>query len=205
MYSATHKMIAAIVHGHIQDELGVSLDLKAFKSGSIAPDIRLSMRTIKHNRKGSYDLVRSIGNGLIDNDYSTEEISMKEFSYKLGIIIHFVCDYFCTPHNNEKYKNIVKHLTYEKRLESFAFKKADWNIPSLNEAIVNNLWKVSSFEEVIMDKSKEYYETSKTSFSNDMEFAITVSTLTTLIIVRKALVFNRSNNIGVTGIKFMPA
>jgi hypothetical protein len=115
-----------------------------------------------------------------------------------------VCDYFCTPHNNEKYKNIIKHLTYEKRLERFALKKEDWNIPTLNEAIVNNLWKVSSFEKVIMDKSEEYYETSE-SFYNDMEFAITVSTLTTLIIVRKALAFNRSNNIGVTGIKFMPA
>lgn len=203
MYSATHKMIAAIVHEHIQDELGVTLDLKAFKSGSIAPDIRPSMRTIKHTRKGSYELVRNLGNRLIDNEYSSTELSMKEFSYKLGIIIHFVCDYFCTPHNNEKYKNIVKHLTYEKRLESFAFRKDDWNIPSLNEAIVNNLWKVTSFEKVIMDKSKEYYESSE-SFYNDMEFAITVSTLTTLIIVRKALVFNRSN-INVTGIKFMPA
>lgn len=204
MFSATHKMIAEIVCDHIHDELGVTLDFKAFRYGSIAPDLKLSMRTIKHTRKGSFGLVKELGNGLIEMKSPIKKMSMRDFSYKLGVIIHFVCDYFCTPHNDRKYKNIIRHLRYEKRLERYALKRRDWNIPTLNEAIVNNMWKDSSFEQIIVDKTKEYHDTSA-SFYSDMEFAIIVSTMAALNIVKTSLANNRVNEFDITGINFMPA
>jgi len=204
MFSATHKMIAELVCDHIHDELGVTLDLKAFRFGSIAPDLKPSMRTIKHTRNGSFDLVKEIGNALIEIKNPITQISMKDFSYKLGVIIHFVCDYFCTPHNDRKYKNIIKHLRYEKGLEKYAFKRKNWNVPALNNAIVNNMWKNTSFEQIIVDKTKEYNNTSA-SFYSDMEFAIIVSTMATLNIVKQSLAYNRANKFGIADIHFLPA
>ena len=203
MFSATHKMIADIVYAHIEKELGVKLDHKAFRRGSIAPDIRLSMRMIKHTRKGSYELVKKIGNDLILLDTPVSKAEMKMFSYKLGIIIHFLCDYFCTPHNDEKYKNLVKHLRYENKLRKFAFEPVSWNIPALKQAVLDSMWKCSNFEKIITDKSDEYRNCS-TSFYNDLEFALIVSTITTLNIVRMSQVRSNSRNCGMADLKLIP-
>lgn len=204
MFGATHKLVANIVYEHIKNELGVCLDLKSFKNGSIAPDIRLSMRTIKHTRKGSFELVKEIGNGLIELDNPYLAINMKRFSYNLGIIIHFLCDYFCTPHNYDEYKNIIKHLRYENKLRKFAHRNDDWNFPKLIEAIDSSDWKSSTFEQIVMDKTLEYRETDR-SLINDMEFAVTVSTIATLIIVRTSLANARHKNFGIPSVNFSPA
>jgi hypothetical protein len=196
-------MVADIVHTHIERELGVKLDHKAFRHGSIAPDIRLSMRVIKHTRKGSFELVKKLGNDLILLETPVSQTEMKLFSYKLGIITHFLCDYFCTPHNDVRYKNLIRHLRYENKLRKLAYDTESWNMQALNQAVLNNMWKRSSFEKIIAEKSDEYRK-SDASYYNDLEFALVVSTITTLSIVRMSQARSDSKNFGMSDMKLIP-
>lgn len=203
MFSATHKMIADIVYWHVSKELGVKLDRRAFRYGCIAPDIKFGMRIIKHTRKGSYELVKKIGQSLILSNIPVTHAEMKNFSYKLGIINHFLCDYFCTPHNDERYKNIVKHLIYENKLKLYAMKKEDWNIPSVCSAVRSIMWENSSFEKIIQDKTKEYNNITS-SFHNDMEFALIVSVVASLNIVKLSLDGSNLKDFEISGMRLIP-
>jgi hypothetical protein len=203
MFSATHKMIADIVYAHIERELGVKLDHKAFRNGSVAPDIRFSMRVIKHTRKGSFELVKRIGNDLILLETPVTKAEMKMFSYKLGIIMHFLCDYFCTPHNDIRYKNLIKHLRYENKLKKLAYHSGSWNMSAVNQAVLECMWKRSDFERIILEKSDEYRNTDA-SFYKDLEFALVVSTITTLNIVRLSQARSGSQNCGMSEMELIP-
>lgn len=203
MFSATHKMVADIVYAHIERELGVKLNHKAFRYGSIAPDIRLSMRVIKHTRKGSFELVKKLGNDLILLETPVSKTEMKLFSYKLGIIIHFLCDYFCTPHNDARYKNLIKHLRYENKLRKLAYNSKNWNLPAVNQAVLDCMWKGSNFENIINEKSHEY-RNSNASYYTDLEYALVVSTIATLNIVRRSQAHSNSQNCGMPDMELIP-
>lgn len=48
-------------------------------------------------------------------------LPIKKTTQELGQIIHYICDYFCTAHNEEKYINDLKlHTLYEVKLQKRA-------------------------------------------------------------------------------------
>ena len=86
----------------------------------------------------------------------------KEFSRKLGMIMHYISDYFCRAHNTEYYrKNIVAHLKYEKRLAK-VMKKIKEDIVFERNSI--------SLKEYIIGLNKEYVK--QKSLQRDKEYTI---------------------------------
>ena len=97
-------------------------------------------------------------------DCISKYFSISKFSQELGVICHFLCDFFCVPHSRrwEMTHSMNKHITYEKEL-SIVAKETD-----LRKFKGDNI-EANSFREFFNSIYLEYQ--SKTEYKNDLLFS----------------------------------
>lgn len=114
MWIQTHYYMAKQIHSYIKGKYSLDLRLDLLQYGSIKPDIHWSYKDIEHYYQEGYSYWLEEVEQLVE-DPKYQDI--KEFSQKLGIVLHFTADFFTFAHNNEEMKkNMVKHLIYELKL-----------------------------------------------------------------------------------------
>lgn len=178
MLCETHKLIASKLYETVKSEYGKYIDYQSLLEGSIAPDNVPSMIIIPHTKKNSSGFLNKQIQYLI-NCSSIQDFNPKDFSYRLGIVIHFVSDYFCTAHNHYLYINPVVHHIYERKLKNY-FKR---NISGLilNSATKNSdsLEKIRSF----LDEKHIQFKSLKQHLENDFIFTMEATAFTTASIL----------------------
>ena len=90
---------------------GMPLNKKYFILGNIAPDFYILFFTKPHFYDLSSQDVYKLSSKLITCD---KEMNTAYYSYKLGVITHFVCDYFCYSHTMAYKGNLFRHMLYER-------------------------------------------------------------------------------------------
>lgn len=101
--------MSCILYDYFLKKLNFKLNKIAFMYGNIKPDFCGKDIECPHILSDSIYKLEEYSNILINSN-----LSNKDFSVSLGIICHFICDYFCLYHG-EKYKNknIFSHNLYE--------------------------------------------------------------------------------------------
>jgi hypothetical protein len=193
MLCITHKKIAGFAYEALESGLSVKVDYESLMNGSVAPDINPSMVVIPHLKKRSIGFLQRQIEWLTCKALPEDLKEMKEFSYRLGIVIHFISDYFCAAHNNIKFINPIIHYFYERRLKAYFDKHGiNLNFTKLNFDIELSM----SIRDFIEQKHTEYL-TQRKSMENDFGFTLDAVINITLEIVAKSLkVYNeevRSN------------
>lgn len=84
---------------------------KQFMLGNIMPDINLFTYLQGHTYKESIGMVRANAKSLIQK----KKWNGSSF-YHLGVILHYVADYFTFPHNITFSGTLKEHCAYEKKL-----------------------------------------------------------------------------------------
>lgn len=113
MILLTHKMIAEQVYERVTGLKSRKLDRDAFIRGNLLPDISSRYRKRSHYSASCWDLLESLAVDMDGLLCRTER-----GSEGMGVICHFISDFFCTVHNApfaEKMP-LVNHLYYEHRL-----------------------------------------------------------------------------------------
>lgn len=187
MFAVTHKMIAQKVFDALNEELGIVLDRKSLLHGSIAPDLYPSMLFKSHGKKSSFEFVQRKIQSLAEEVIPANRKGLSVFSLKLGIIIHFVSDYFCKAHNESRYDNMLLHYIYERKLKRYFSR---WINEYHAAAAFKKLtsWKpCDNIVELIEEKHREYTSL-KSSLSMDMEYSIYVSTQVALNLIYQCMI-----------------
>lgn len=104
------------------------IDGKSFLKGNVLPDISPKYRLKKHSRKQFENIIKEKIVYLTDlNSYNViNNLGKEKFSIELGVICHFLCDFFSLPHDEEwgfKESVTLKHVLYEKKLHRVLNKK----------------------------------------------------------------------------------
>lgn len=181
-----HMNIAHKVFETIQSELKVRINYEKFRYGSIAPDINPVLMFNSHSLASSIDFIHRSMEHMTDTGLITDKLNIKKFSFNLGMVIHFISDYFCKAHNDQKYKNIIIHYLYEKRLEKF-FNGIKNDCDIFGGLPRNGVWRLeTSLKEYICCKHTEYCMTNRT-MDHDIHFAVGVSSVVALNIVQRVL------------------
>lgn len=116
MLIQTHHHMAALVYQHVKEKYNLELSKEKLHLGSIIPDLNWRYLHIPHFFEGGFLNYRNEVKELLEDK---KHLEIKEFSKKLGIILHFTADFFCHAHNDEEYKNnILSHINYEMKLHS---------------------------------------------------------------------------------------
>lgn len=181
----THSFISRKVRQIVLDELGIKLSKKKLEYGSIMPDLVPKLRNIRHFKEDSIQFVLDSIEELKSTPFSFEKKKIKKFSKKLGIILHYLCDYFCFAHNNKLLiDNIYKHLLYENRinLSTVNYKHETTEI----RANYDYLFCYSPIE-IINEFLYEYKNKPQSNPDRDLHFAINICSVITMSIIEECI------------------
>ncbi|NMW84624.1 zinc dependent phospholipase C family protein [Peptoniphilus sp. AGMB00490] len=195
----THKIVAKIVHDRIKDKYDINLNLEKMLWGSIAPDVLPYYKTKRHyfDESGDY-IAREISKLIYFSRYSYSEgneskLFINYISKKLGIIMHYLCDFVCYPHAYRMtfVENLRKHIKYEQDLALYA-RENKYLEENYREVISLENIKIFENLDLSLDKKiKKYlvnvideYKNSNHNFDNDLNFALNLSTNISILVIK---------------------
>ena len=121
MLYKTHLEIGENTFNTIEGRGRNLIDKKSFLKGNILPDISPKYRLKKHGRKQFEEIIDEKVKALsrLSSDEIINHLGKEKFSIELGVVCHFLCDFFSLPHDEEwsfKESVTLKHVLYEKKL-----------------------------------------------------------------------------------------
>lgn len=173
MMMNTHKSLAHQFINNIDEDKLFIINDGHFIWGNLKPDSVSKYKFKKHYINESFEMIinkiKFLSSMSLDDIYKI--YSINKFNQELGVVCHFLCDYFCIPHFQRwefKSANAVKeHLLYENDLNKFSKEykiKTDLNIHLTSEKI----------EIYIMNLQKEYE--GLVSYEKDLLYASHICT-----------------------------
>lgn len=126
MMMNTHKALAQGFINGIEDDKAFIISSGHFIWGNLKPDSASKYKFKKHYFDESFDMIvkkiEFLSSLTLDDIYI--RYSIGKFNQELGVVCHFLCDYFCVPHFQRwefKSPGAVKdHVLYENDLNKYA-------------------------------------------------------------------------------------
>lgn len=126
MMMNTHKSLAQQFINGLGDDKSFIISSGHFIWGNLKPDSASKYKFKKHYFDESFDMIvkkiEFLSALTLDDIYI--RYSVGKFNQELGVICHFLCDYFCVPHFQRwefKSPGAVKdHVLYENDLNKYA-------------------------------------------------------------------------------------
>lgn len=164
----THKAMGENIIKYANTKSVYLINDKRFIWGNIKPDCTPKYKFKKHYFNESIDMV--VEKIIYLSSLTMEEVyyDMKigKFSEELGVVCHFLCDFFCAPHYYRwefKSTSAVKHhMMYEKKLAKLA---KDFELTG----IINTDIEPSNVKSFILQLQKQY--DGSLDYHNDLTFS----------------------------------
>lgn len=155
----SHAYLAKEIATLLKEKDLFLLNTSLFKWGSILPDIDLKRKANPHEIEYSLPFILEKTNQLLL--LKAGEINM--ISKELGIITHFLADFFCLAHNDKKIKkNPWQHFNYELILHR---KFPQFKLKDSPSEIIT----VSEIEDWLIYNHKKYLK-QEPSFTTDISY-----------------------------------
>lgn len=187
MFVQSHKVMADWIYNFVEEHTDVSLNLLRFRAGNMSPDLPLYHSHLKHYKHQNFEYILNMIYELSRTNPNANVGTLKNYSYRLGMICHYICDYFCFPHHNRRYfhDKLGEHLAYEKDLHKVIkkFKQSDY----LSQYYFNEIMEQKSHSKFdLLSMIEEFhrdYMSEIPSFYTDATYAITVTSIIASVIV----------------------
>lgn len=175
--SLTHIAYARQIEEHIFLKYGVNLKHYSLIYGSIKPDASILYGgKTPHYFHMSLDMLCESANILINSTESLRQLETRAFSRELGVIMHYISDYFCRVHNDingvkhsENFRHVIYEQKFHRNLEVYELEMLrEKNLSNEDEALkrMNN----TSLKMYLIYKHNKYMkEAGKLYFYNNLE------------------------------------
>lgn len=181
MFMQTHLKLARVIYQTVQKDQPDVLDYASFLVGNVLPDFDRRMLPFPHFKDQSFgylvDFIQQYRGIPADNR------EMYRFSCDMGMIAHFICDYFCQAHNYSEYENLWHHILYETQMINAVAsipvdKLAEMSSRVREPVRVESVWQLPDF----IDFSHQQYKKEERDINTDivcsLKAAATVITTT---------------------------
>lgn len=169
MLMSSHYLISNSILENIDKNKAFLVNEKNFIYGNIKPDVSSKYLFMKHYHAESFDMILKKIKYLckLSIDSLSKKFSLSKFNQELGVICHFLCDFFCVPHSQrwEFKHSMKKHMTYEKELTLVA---KETNLSRFKGDIITH----SSVEDFFFDLYNQYVN--ELDHKNDLLFSSVV-------------------------------
>jgi len=155
----SHLMMGKVLYEYLQKRLNVPLNRFEFVYGNVRPDIFPGFLATPHTKEYFYEYVKSELEEIEKINLIQSVDDDKTYSLRLGIICHYITDFFCYPHNTDFHKGTLAHCVYEKKLYWYMKQRVNLfeNIENLEKAGV--LVGAQKMQDEIERSHKEYMDT----------------------------------------------
>jgi len=155
----------------LNEEGKKKLIYRKFVWGNVKPDIKPEYKRISHYHPANEEFVFNLLERALDPN-----LSKKEYSDILGVLIHFLCDYTCIYHNNmtiNEADTMRQHMQYEFLLHFYTQSKIRKHKPKILEFsciddVKYHIWKVirrANLEGMLPDMKSDFYAMMQMSIS----------------------------------------
>ncbi|ABR47895.1 conserved hypothetical protein [Alkaliphilus metalliredigens QYMF] len=188
MIAQSHKLISEHIHMQVKETLGVELNKNSLIYGSIKPDIAPRLAKMQHFKPQSFNYICEQIQDLSQYSLIENEELIKLISRQLGVITHFVADFFCLPHNDRityRKSHFLNHFYYESKLHGFIKdynKKIDITTSQFNYDNHSN-HSIQNF----LDGLHQQYLGRSEGYMNDVTSAMNATTLVSLFVIYHTL------------------
>lgn len=178
MNTKSHLFLGALVRKKIEEHTGFSLGRFSFLYGNIRPDLSPSAYTVQHNMENHFALIEE----EIKSLYREKDMPLRKLSYRIGVICHYLTDFFCHAHLPEQNCHGLRHIKYESLLSyrhgwrAKATKNLDFSVPPVVLGSPKSL--CAAIEELY-----EKYRALPPSFRNDLAFAFLATAMVVASII----------------------
>ncbi len=173
MDMCTHVRIAIQLQHILEKKFPVKLNTIGLVIGAIKPDISWQFSGIPHCKKDGEDFVRKEINNLLTVRLERDSLCSYAFSERLGIITHFLSDFFCYAHTEKFHDTAWNHFVYEFQL----FLQSIWHAEKINQRLTKSTIHLNDNSISICREIDELYTLYANSrqgaeFITDVEFAL---------------------------------
>ena len=116
----SHITMGRYLYTYFTEQLGVELDKASFVSWNVLPDVAPSLLKLSHFKKDIYDLVMERAERLAREG---DAMTLAEYSKQLGILCHFMSDFFCYAHSESFDGSKIGHLKYEICMQFYGYRR----------------------------------------------------------------------------------
>ena len=169
MKSTTHFAIGHLLFAALQSR-GIYLNRVAFVYGCIAPDYDPALLFPTHFTKTCERSIPEIAQELSELPLEDDGRVGAYYSKRLGILCHFLCDYFCRAHNKCFEGGLAQHAGYENRLDMYLRRNWQSLFDIESAALPRRSETVSELTEGVFEQ-KELYLSAPVCLGSDLEFA----------------------------------
>lgn len=187
MKATSHFAMAHLLFASLQKR-GIYLNRIAFVYGNIEPDQTPAMWFHPHFCKVCSKTTALIVEELANTPVNISGQIGAYYSKRLGMLCHFLCDYFCFAHNEEFSGNLKQHVAYENELDVFLRRNCldvlDIDAKDELPVCLNETQLLNEIE-----SSRSEYLKTGFSFQNDLAFAfgICMAAMVNTIAISKQL------------------
>lgn len=118
MISSSHIIIGGIVCDFLKQRLNINLNRQSFIRGNVIPDYSMLGIIQPHFPKMSLGFVQKEIAALSEGYLDSENIGVN-YSLNLGIVCHYLSDFFCYAHSAVYKQFVINHVRYEKELHKY--------------------------------------------------------------------------------------
>lgn len=184
----THLGISRGIMAVIERNLGVKLDGVGFMFGNIKPDIDPKLSSVPHIKNTVMDFVSSEIKSLLSMEDKIKNKCTREFSERLGLVTHYLSDFFCYAHSEYFKGNIVKHYLYEKKLSGYCRKSKATAVENILGRITYIDADPASIQAYIENMHNEYLNAgNRGSCRRDMKYAMEMTASFCLSVIKSYL------------------
>ncbi|MBC7958630.1 MAG: zinc dependent phospholipase C family protein [Vallitaleaceae bacterium] len=175
MFVGSHYRIGTFVYKSVitKFQKGTLINQFLFKCGNVLPDVHHKLAQVDHHLEFTLDYVKDH-----IKIFQDQSIPSYRRSISLGIVCHFISDYFCTYHALAPYKNhsTLKHLIYELKLHLHLCYYLLFPKQLQEKLAINIATKYPDIQTMIHTIQRDYFK-EKTCIMNDILFSLRASSI----------------------------
>lgn len=119
MNALSHIYLSLVFKKAVEKKLPIKLHTISFIKGNLKPDFSLLLIKVPHYKIPTSEIVKKEMDKLIlltENNYTT---CTREFTERLGVVTHYLSDFFCYAHSARFTGSVYDHVIYEKNLSKY--------------------------------------------------------------------------------------
>lgn len=187
MFPQSHAIIAGIIYEDVLKQHQIKLNKPQLIYGSIKPDLYSGIPKLKHFKPQSFSTICQEIAALSGQFTPDNKAAIAKLSQKIGVVTHYIADYFCVPHNDRAtyQHHFIDHCHYEAKLHQM-FK----HTVTPQKTIRSHQWiDFSQFDLVTgyLDDLHAVYQSRSESFLNDLNSSVHAARSVGSMIVKQSM------------------
>lgn len=156
--SYSHLHVSAIILKKLKSEYGICLPAVVFSTANCRPDYSIKYKRHPHYKDDMYGIIQQMLRELAQSNKA--KMNRVFLADRLGVICHYLCDFFCYAHTERFQGGLKEHIRYEAELNHY-IKQRRHICESVN--FLSGMQLSSSIDDVLQrldDHLQDYYSLS---------------------------------------------